>query len=145
VAPYGCPSTGAYTDTVLYHPPYHEAQTPGGRLHLLWQPGDWALIEAALTWPYPDRDVLVPLYKLLKAGTASPQRLAADLGEMPGPWNQLRLEAGLAVFREVGLVDEDGRLKGAGGAKFDLEASPRYRRGLTGRAALARQRAFEMS
>jgi single-stranded-DNA-specific exonuclease len=141
IAPYGCEPRGDYTDTSLYHPPYHRGQIPNGRVHLLWEEGDWALAETALGWPYPDRDVLVHLYKLLKAGEATRERLARAIGEMPGPWNRLRLESGLAVFREIGLVNGAGRLLGSNGAKFDLEASPRYRSGVQGRTALALVRA----
>ncbi len=137
VAPYGCVPQGAYTDCVLYHPPYHGGQVPAGQLHLIWQDGDWELAEASLSWAYPDRDVLVTLYKLLKAGKATPRELARALAEPWGAWNRLRLEAGLTVFREVGLVGPDGSpVPVRGGSKFDLEASPRYRLGMAGREAL---------
>ncbi len=127
---------GAYTDTVLYHPPLQHGAYPGERLHLLWEETDWRLTETALAWPYPDRDVLVALYKLLKAGNASPERLAATLGEMPGPWSALRLEAGLTVFRELGLAGPDGRLLPSN-TRFQLEQSQRYLRGQTARQHLA--------
>jgi single-stranded-DNA-specific exonuclease len=136
VAPYGPEARGSYTDTLLYHPPYHEGQVPAGRVHLLWEPGDWTLAEAALGWPYPDRDVLVDCYKLLKKGETGPEALARALGEAPGPWNRARWQAAVAVFREVGLVNGRDELNGHTGVKFQLEASPRYRRGLAGREAL---------
>lgn len=143
VAAHGQPARGSYTDTLLYHPPYQKVGYPGERLHLLWTDSDWRLAEAALGWPYPDRDVLVALYKLLKAGDATPERLAASLGEVAGPWNRLRLEGGLAVFREIGLITPDGRLKpSANGARFQLESSPRYERGQGGRAALSSKRSL---
>lgn len=113
---------------------------PGGRVHLLWDEEDWALNEAALTWPYPDRDVLVELFKLLKRGDASAQGLAGLLQEAPGVWNRLRFEAGLRVFREVGLVDERGVPKAAGSTKFQLESSSSYRLGQSGRNTLAAMR-----
>ena len=140
VAPYGVEARSAYTDTLLYHPPYHEGQMPGGKVHLLWDEGDWALNEAALSWPYPDRDVLVELFKLLKRGDASATGLAGVLQEAPGVWNRLRFEAGLKVFREVSLVDERGLLKAAGGTKFQLESSSSYRLGQTGRNTLQAMR-----
>lgn len=138
VAAHGQIAGATYTDMVLYHPPYQETSYPSERLHLLWEESDWALAEAALSWPYPDREVLVALYKLLKAGEATSDKLAAALGEMSGPWNHLRLQGGLAVFQEVGLTTPDGRLKPNGnGAKFQLESSERYRRGQEARQALA--------
>lgn len=138
VAPYGCRPAGAYTDTVLYHPPYHRSQVPDGPVHLLWRREEWRLIEASLAWPYPDRDVLVALYKLLKAGQATPEALAAALGEAPGPWNELRLHAGLAVLAEIGLVDSAGLLlPQPTRGKLALESSARYQLGLRSRTLLA--------
>ncbi|MFZ5825566.1 MAG: single-stranded-DNA-specific exonuclease RecJ [Bacillota bacterium] len=138
VGAHGETARGRFTDTVLYHPPYQAASYPGERLHLIWEESDWLLAETALGWPYPDREVLVQLYKLLRAGDASPERLAAGLSEVSGPWNRLRYESGLAVFREMGLVTPDGRLKpNSNGAKFQLESSGRYQRGQAGRARLA--------
>ncbi|HYF80732.1 MAG TPA: single-stranded-DNA-specific exonuclease RecJ [Symbiobacteriaceae bacterium] len=136
VAAYGMSPEGAFADTVLYHPPYSDAQMPGGRVHLLWERSDWALAEAALGWPYPDRDVLVTTFKQLKAGAAGAEALAKSLSEPAGPWNQLRYEAALAVFRELGLVAPSGGLLPTNGAKFQLESSPRYRRGMACRATL---------
>lgn len=142
VAPYGVAPAGDYTDTVLYHPPYHIGQGRGKRVHLLWVGSDWELAEASLAWPYPDRDLLVQLYKLLKAGTVTAESLAAATGEVPGPWNSLRLQAGLVVFRELGLLDEFGQLRAHnGGGKFQLESSNRYGRGMAGRTAFAQLRA----
>ena len=139
---YGAESAGSYTDTVLYHPPYHKGQVPDSRTHLLWSKHDWQLAEAALGWPYPDREVLVHLYKLLKLGQTDAIQLARSLKEIPGPWNYLRFESALAVFREIGLVDSDGRLPlRNGAAKFDLEASERFRTGAAGRTALAESQA----
>lgn len=138
VAAYGADAGGGFTDTVLYHPPYHSGQVSGERLHLLWQEADWDLVEASLGWPYPDREALVLLYKSVKAGEATPDLIARATNEMPGPWNHLRLEAGLAVFREVGLLSVEGSLNGSNGrVKFDLDASERYRKGVAGRTVLA--------
>ncbi|HEY8348114.1 MAG TPA: single-stranded-DNA-specific exonuclease RecJ [Symbiobacteriaceae bacterium] len=139
VAPYGVDPRGPYTDTVLYHPPYRLQQVQGRRIHLLWTESDWVLAEASLGWPYPDREVLVVLYKLLKRGEADPDRLATALREVPGPWNRLRLAAGEAIFRELGLLDGH-RLCDAPGVRFSLEASPRYRRGMEGRTHLRQLR-----
>ncbi|HLN61612.1 MAG TPA: hypothetical protein VK464_08685, partial [Symbiobacteriaceae bacterium] len=136
VAPYGPEARNTYTDTVLYHPPYHDGQIPPGRVHLLWAQTDWALAEASLAWPYPDRDVLVQTYKLLKAGETQPEALARALTEAPGPWNQARWQAATHVFREIGLADGSGRLTAGNGVKFQLEESARYRAGLAGRASL---------
>jgi len=138
VAAHGQAARGPYTDVVYYHPPYQESGCPGERLHLVWQEADWALAEASLGWPYPEREHLVHLYKLLRRGEGSPERLAALVGEPFGPWSRLRWESGLAVFREVGLLGPDGALLPSGnGARFDLESSPRYRRGLTARQRMA--------
>ncbi|MFZ5815110.1 MAG: single-stranded-DNA-specific exonuclease RecJ [Bacillota bacterium] len=143
VAAHGQAARGSYTETVLYHPPYLEQGYPGERLHLLWTEADQALAESALGWPYPEREALVHLYRLLRAGEATAERLAASLGEVPGPWNRLRFESGLAVFREIGLTTPDGRLKPNGnGARFDLEASARYRRGQTAREQLKARKAL---
>lgn len=141
VAPYGLRPAGAYTDTVLYHPPYLQEQVWGQRVHLLWEESDWDLTAASLGWPYPDRDVLVTLFKLLKQGQADPDHLAGALRETPGPWNRLRLAAGQAIFREIGLLDGAGRLCHQPGVRFQLEASDRYRRGLKGRSRLNELRA----
>jgi single-stranded-DNA-specific exonuclease len=144
VAPYGPAPAGSYSDTVLYHPPYHVGQMPGGRVHLLWQKGDWALAEAALNWPYPDREVLVQLFRLLKSGEARLESLARAISEPPGPWNHLRWESAISVLREVGLIGAAGQLvatNGNGGTKIDLEISARYRQGLEGRRAVAALRA----
>jgi single-stranded-DNA-specific exonuclease len=139
VAPYGQQPSGVYTDTVLYHPPYHGGQVPGGRVHLLWQKGDWALAEAALGWSYPDRDALVELFKLLRSGEARLETFARKLNEAPGPWNHLRWEAAMAVLREIGVVSPTGQLEvmgGNGGPKINLEISQRFRRGQEGRRSL---------
>ncbi|MBP2018256.1 single-stranded-DNA-specific exonuclease [Symbiobacterium terraclitae] len=141
VAAHGQVPRGPYSDVVLYHPPYAPASYPAERLHLLWREEDWALAEETLGWPYPDRDVLVHLYRLLRSGDATPAGLARRLGEIPGPWNRLRFESGMAVFAEIGLVSGDGRLLApADGVRFDLESSRRYRRGQTARTTLAVQR-----
>ncbi|MDF2627397.1 MAG: single-strand DNA-specific exonuclease [Symbiobacteriaceae bacterium] len=136
VTAYGMSPEGTFTDTVLYHPPYSDAQLPGGRVHLLWEQSDWLLSEASLGWPYPDRDVLVTAFKQLKSGATGADALAKALAEPAGPWNQLRYEAALAVFRELGLIAPSGGLLPTNGAKFQLESSPRYRRGLACRATL---------
>ncbi|HEY3368037.1 MAG TPA: single-stranded-DNA-specific exonuclease RecJ [Symbiobacteriaceae bacterium] len=141
VAPYGMAAGGTYAHTVLYHPPYHEGQVPGGNVHLLWEAGDWDLAGAALGWPYPKREALVELYKLLKRGEVTPAQLAGVLGEVPGVWSRLRLESGIAIFRELRLVGPEGRPVTTNGVKFELEASARFRQGLDGRAALERLRA----
>ena len=144
VAPYGLHAAGSFSDTLLYHPPYDEGQMPGGRVHLLWERADWALARAVLGWPYPERESLVALFKLLRKGEASPERLALELVEAPGPWNRLRLEAGLAIFREMGLLGPDGRLIAANGTgKFDLEASSRYCKGAAARDRLIRLQASD--
>jgi hypothetical protein len=138
IAACGQTARGAYSDTVLYHPPYRRTGYPGERLHLLWLESEWLLTETALGWPYPDRDVLVNLYKILRAGDATPERLAEALGEMPGPWNRLRWLSGLAIFAEIGITDANGNLlPSTRGAKFQLEASGRYRNGQTVRSLLA--------
>ncbi len=137
VAPYGALPRTTFTDTVLYHPPYHRGQVPGGRVHLLWEESDWRLAEVCLGWPYPDRDVLVQLYKLLRSGEATARRLAGALQEMPGPWNELRLAAGMTIFREVGILDQRGQLTAQSGARFELGASQRYRNGQEARRLLA--------
>ncbi len=142
VAAHGQAARGPYSDVVLWHPPYGAAGYPAERVHLLWDEADWALAEECLGWPCPDRDVLVHLYRLLQAGEASPSALARRLGEIPGPWNRLRYESGLTIFREIGLLDAAGRLCAAQGARFALEASPRYRRGQEIRAQLAARRTF---
>lgn len=140
VAAFGQAAQGAYSDTVLYHPPFRQTGYPGERLHLLWKESEWLLTESALGWPYPDRDVLVHLYKILRAGDAAPERLAAALGEVPGPWNRLRFESGVAVFTEIGITDANGGLlPSARGAKFQLETSLRYRSGLSARRLLAQR------
>ncbi|HWI64109.1 MAG TPA: DHHA1 domain-containing protein, partial [Symbiobacteriaceae bacterium] len=136
VAPYGESPQSVYTDTVLYHPPYCREQMPGGRVHLLWERDGWTLAEASLGWPYPDRDLLVAAFKQLKSGVSTATALAEALSETPGPWNQLRYEAVLNVFGELGLAGPAGQLLPTNGAKFQLENSPRYRRGMEGRAAL---------
>ncbi|HWI51998.1 MAG TPA: single-stranded-DNA-specific exonuclease RecJ [Symbiobacteriaceae bacterium] len=141
IAPYGLEPQGAYADTVLYHPPYSGAQMPPGRVHLLWEQGDWAISEAALGWPYPDRDLLVTAFKLLKAGETGAEALARALSEVPGPWNQLRYESAVAVFREIGIAGPTGQLLPSNGVKFQLENSERYRRGMEGRTALSEFRA----
>lgn len=145
VAAHGQVGRGAYSDVVLWHPPYAAQRYPGERVHLLWDDEDWARAEEAIGWPCPDRDVLVHLYRLLQAGEASAPALARRLGELPGPWNRLRYESGMAIFREIGLVDGAGRLSAAPGVRFDLEASPRYRRGQEIRAQLAARRTFPTS
>lgn len=147
VAPHGCKAAGRYTAAALYHPPYHPAQLPPYPLHLLWRREEWQLAQAALTWPYPDRESLAQLYKLLRNGApAGPAalagalagRLADALGEISGPWNRLRLEAGLRIFRELGLLDSAGRAVGSNdGGKFDLADSRQFALGLRGRALLA--------
>lgn len=142
VAVHGLVARGAYSDAVLWHPPYRSQGYPGERLHLLWEDEDWELAAEALGWPCPDRDVLVHLYRLLQAGEASSEALARRLGEVPGPWNRLRYESGMAVFREIGLLDGAGRICAARGVRFDLEASPRYRRGQEIRAQLAARSTF---
>lgn len=141
VAPYGLNPAGAYTDTLLVHPPYLREQVQGQRIHLLWEESDWDLAAASLGWPYPDRDALVALFKLLKQGQANPDHLAGALHEMPGPWNRLRLAAGQTVFQEMGLLDGAGRLCHKPGTRFQLETSDRYRRGLQGRSQLNELRA----
>lgn len=143
VAPYGLAATGPYTDTVLYHPPYDGGQIPGGQVHLLWEQADWALAKATLGWPYPERESLVALFKLLRKGEASPANLARDLAESPGPWNRLRQEAGMEVFREMGLLGPDGALKATNGGKFDLEVSGRFRKGASARDRLLRMQASD--
>lgn len=140
VAAHGAEVAGSYGDLVLYHPPYRPLELAGSRIHLVWQPADWDLLEASLGWPYPDREVLVQLYKLLKASEATPERLAASLGESAGPWNHLRLDAGLAVFREMGLLLPDGRLAQGKGVRFQLESSSRYTAGMQARQVLAQMR-----
>ena len=142
VAAHGQGARGEYSDVVLWHPPYAAQRYPAERIHLLWEDEDWALAEEALGWPCPDRDALVHLYRLLQAGEASAPALARRLGEIPGPWNRLRFESGMAIFREIGLLDGAGRLRAANGVKFDLEASPRYRRGQEIRARLAARNTF---
>lgn len=142
VAAHGQVARGPYSDVVLWHPPYAAVGYPAERLHLLWDEQDWALAEECLGWPCPDRDVLVHLYRLLQTGEASPSTLARRLNEVPGPWNRLRYESGLAIFREIGLLDGAGRLCAARGVRFDLEASPRYRRGQEVRALLAARQTF---
>lgn len=138
IAPYGLEAQGFFTDTVLYHPPYHWGQMPEGRVHLLWQQPDWQLNEAALSWPYPDRDVLVQAYKLIKQGDARPEALAKVLAEPAGPWNQLRWDAAMTVFREICLVSPTGQLLPSNGnGKIPLENSLRYRCGLAGRSSLS--------
>jgi len=138
IAAHGQVPQGLYSDVVLFHPPYAPARYPGERLHLLWRDEDLALAEETLGWPYPDRDVLVHLYRLLRSGDATAGGLARRLGEIPGPWNRLRYESGMAIFAEIGLVGADGRLLApADGVRFDLEASPRYRRGQKARTTLA--------
>lgn len=137
VAAHGQVPQERYSDVVLFHPPYAPAGYPGERLHLLWREEDWALAEETLGWAYPDRDVLVHLYRLLRSGDASAEGLARRLGEIPGPWNRLRYESGMAVFAEIGLVSAGGHLLApADGVRFDLEASRRYRRGQEVRTAL---------
>lgn len=141
VAAHGQAARGPYTDVVYYHPPYQDGGCPGERLHLLWQEADWALTGASLGWPYPEREHLVHLYKLLRRNEGSPERLAAQVGEPFGPWSRLRWESGLTIFREIGLVGPDGLLVPNGnGARFDLESSPRYRRGLRARERMAEAR-----
>ena len=139
VAAHGQGAHGPFTDVVLFHPPYGPVRYPAERLHLLWQEEDWPVAEATLGWPYPDRDVLVHLFRLLRSGHATPEELALRLGEVPGPWNRLRFESGMAIFAEVGLVDASGQLVAADGVRFDLTSSQRYRRGQEARAALARR------
>jgi len=136
IAPYGLSPQGVYSDTVLFHPPYSGGQMPGGRVHLLWERSDWALGEACLLWPYPDRDLLVAAFKQLKAGERSAESFARSLGEPPGPWNHLRWEAIIDVFREIGVVGPSGDLLPTNGSKFQLESSRRYRCGMEGRTLL---------
>ncbi|MGE5675303.1 MAG: single-stranded-DNA-specific exonuclease RecJ [Mycobacterium leprae] len=139
ITPYGNAPGGSYSHTVLYHPPYHEGHVTGGHLHLLWQESDWESAETTLLWPYPDRDVLAQLYRLLKLGMPTDDQVAQAFSTVPGPWNQLQLAAGLQVFRELGLCGTDGTLvRSAGGTKLQLESSALFRRGLSGRAVLAR-------
>jgi hypothetical protein len=139
VAPYGLTPRTDYTDTVLYHPPFSSDQLPSGRIHMLWQAREWELTEAALGWPYPDRDLLVQFYPLLKAGGVTATLLAQTLGEITGPWNQLRLDACLTVFREIGLIDPQNRLVQQG-KRLQLDVSERYRRGVQGRESLNKLR-----
>ena len=146
VAPYGSEARGEYGDIALYHPPYHFGHVPThGRVHLLWEPDDWELNETALGWPYPDRDLLVQAYKQMKAGNMSATALTDSLGELPGPWNQLRLDSALDVFREMGVLTASGVLNGSNGAggKFQLEASARYTLGTRGRTVLAQLNAHD--
>lgn len=143
VAAYGVQACENYTDKVLYHPPYHKGQVPGGQVHLLWDESDWSLAEACLGWPYPDREALVQLYKLLRAGEANPGRLAGSLQEMTGPWNALRYQAGLRILQELGLVSQSGQLEASNGTKLDLETSERYRKGLVARLTLADSQATD--
>jgi len=144
LAAYGSRPSGSYSDTVLFHPPYHRGQVPDSRLHLLWCQDDWPLAEATLGWPYPDREVLVQLYKLLKAGGADAPSLARALKEIPGPWNQLRFQSAVEVLREIGVMNSHGVLhERNAAAKFDLQASERFRTGAAGRAALAESQASD--
>lgn len=129
ITAHGQNPTGSFSDTILYHPPYVDESYPGERLHLLWEESDWQLAETTLSWPYPDRDLLVGLYRALKTGNATAEGLAASQGEIVGPWSHLRFEAGLRIFREMGLADSSGRLLPSNGAKLDLERSETYRRG----------------
>lgn len=136
-----------FDEILLFHPPYTPGQMTGlkGRVHLAWAASDWALSETALVWPYPDRETLVHLYRILRESgpTATPAlagAMAAAGREPAGLWSRLRVEAGLAIFVELGIAEPFGggqvRLKARTG-RFQLEQSRRYRKGMQGREALA--------
>lgn len=137
VAPYGLTPKNDYAETVLYHPPYHPGQLAGGRLHLLWEKDDWELAAATLGWAYPDREALIPVYQLLRRGGADADELARQRGQAPGPWAELQLQAGVTIFREMGLVDPAGHLTSG---RFDLASSTHYRRGQFGQQTFLRLR-----
>jgi single-stranded-DNA-specific exonuclease len=139
VAPWGLTSSRIYGHTVCYHPPYDVGQMPSGEVHLLWTEADWSLLESGLDWAYPEREALVPLWKLIRSGEATPERLAEVWGTLPGPWNEWRLHRIRQLFREAGLLDETGRPLPVQG-KVDLTATPLYQRGVMARAALAEMR-----
>lgn len=158
LAAWGTPlaPAGAFAAAVAWHPPFHLGQAlaagqAAGAVYAAWQPRDPDLAGVLLGWPYPGRPELVRLFKLLREqpGPIRPADLAARLAgsghEPVGPWNRLRVHAGARVLAEIGLVGglagdflhilpraDDQR------GKMNLEDSPRYRRGLAGRAALAR-------
>lgn len=143
VASFGVKPATFYTDTVLYHPPYHEGQVRGSRVHLLWKEAEWDLVETSLGWAYPDRETLVSLYKLIRSGNPTAEALAEATGEVFGPWTELRLESCRTIFQEVGLLDLSGQMNGKNGERFQLESSERYRLGMAGRSAVGECKASD--
>jgi single-stranded-DNA-specific exonuclease len=141
---------------VLWHPPYHAgawAELVQGGALALWQPEDWQRVELSLGWVYPDRADLVALYKALsKAGARLRAQkveellldVAAAWHEPVGAWTMRRLQAGLAIFAELGLVETDTDHRSAHmqrvrlrptGDKMNLDQSAHFRRGVQLRAA----------
>jgi hypothetical protein len=142
IAPWGLTPARAFAHTLLYHPPYHGALALTGTVHLLWAQADWELLTTALDWALPDRDALVKLWKLFKAGAPKPEALAANLGALPGPWLELLHARATQVFQEAGLLDPAGRPTPVTG-KIDLGLSACYQRGQGARQMLAEIRAWD--
>ncbi|HLO02532.1 MAG TPA: single-stranded-DNA-specific exonuclease RecJ [Symbiobacteriaceae bacterium] len=140
IAPWGLTPRGSYQHTVLYHPPYHGSLALTGTVHLLWTDTDWNLAETILDWVLPERDELLKLWPLVKAGKLNPEALAAQIGALPGPWVELLLARSLQIFQEAGLLDASGGILPQRG-KADLTVSPCYQRGQGARQALAEIRA----
>lgn len=140
IAPWGLTPERTFEHTVLYHPPYHGSLALTGTVHLLWLDSDWDLAETVLDWALPERDDLLKLWPLIKAGKLNPEALAAKEEALPGPWVELLLARSLQIFQEAGLLDAAGGILPQRG-KADLTVSTCYQLGQGARRALAEIRA----
>lgn len=140
IAPWGLTPARSFAHTLLYHPPYHGALALSGTVHLLWLDSDWDLAETILDWALPERDDLLKLWPLIKAGKLNPEVLAAQIGALPGPWVELLLARSLQIFQEAGLLDAAGAILPQRG-KADLTVSTCYQLGQGARRALTEIRA----
>lgn len=140
IAPWGVSPERTFAHTVLYHPPYHGSLALTGLVHLLWLDSDWDLAQAVLDWALPQRDDLLKLWPLIKAGKLTPEALAAQIGALPGPWIELLLARSLQIFQEAGLLDASGAILPQRG-KADLTVSTCYQLGQGARQAFTEIRA----